>query len=193
MANDDWRIRIELEEEQAHGLLQRMQHGLSDEAAELAKELRNDRLAVSRDGNTIFVYADTRDQARKAHAVVEAELAAHGHEAAVSSIEQWLQDEERWSGEPPGETWEEEVAERGFAPWEVRIPCPTAEEAETLAGALAGDGYAPLRRGQYLIVGVATEEEAQALAARTKGEAEPGGEIVWEAYPHKYTPFAIFG
>src|ERR671933_258835 len=61
MARDDWRIRIDVdEEEHAAGLLDRLGLELGGEARELAAELRERRLAVSRDGNTGFVYASTR-------------------------------------------------------------------------------------------------------------------------------------
>ena len=50
MATDDWRLRIELpDEEGARGLLERLGLARSD-ADDLAAELRNERLAVSQDG-----------------------------------------------------------------------------------------------------------------------------------------------
>jgi len=55
MATDDWRLRIELpDEEGARGLLERLGLARSD-ADDLAAELRNERLAVSQDGDTVFV------------------------------------------------------------------------------------------------------------------------------------------
>jgi len=192
MAEDDWRIRIEIEEEEhAAGLLERLAGELGSEARELAEELRERRLAVSRDGDTLFVYADTRTEAEQAHKVVQAELHANGITARTSSIEHWLDDEDRWDAEPPGETWEVEELERGFAPWEVRVECPSRQKARDLADRLAAEGYKPERRFQYLIVGAATREDADALAARLHGEVEPGGELVYETGPSN--PFAIFG
>ena len=48
MAQDDWRLRIELGTEGAHGLLGRL--GVVDtDADDLARELRDERLAVTRD------------------------------------------------------------------------------------------------------------------------------------------------
>ena len=74
MAHDDWRIRIELpDEEGARGLLERLGLARSD-AEDLADELRAHRLAVSRDGDTVFVYAATGMQAEQAGRIVEAEL-----------------------------------------------------------------------------------------------------------------------
>jgi hypothetical protein len=192
MANDDWRIRIEVEEEEhATGLLARLTGDLGSEAKELAADLAARRLAVSHDADTVFVYAATRAEAERAHAVVEAELRAHGIEARASGVEHWLDEEDRWDDEPPGETWEEEELERGFAPWEVRVECPSRQEAGELADQLEAEGYKPERRFQYLIVGTATRDDAQALATRLHGEVEPGGELVYEVEPAN--PFAIFG
>jgi hypothetical protein len=193
MADDDWRIRIEVEEEEhATGLLDRLTGGdLSPEARELAKALEARRLVVSQDDDTVFVYAATRTAAEQAQTLVRAELQAHGIEAKASGIEHWLDEEDRWDDEPPGETWEEEELERGFAPWEVRVECPSRQEAGELAKQLETEGYKPERRFQYLIVGAASREDADALATRLHGEVEAGGEVVYEVEPSN--PFAIFG
>jgi hypothetical protein len=192
VANDDWRIRIEVEEEEhATGLLDRLTGNLGSEARELANDLQAHRLAVSRDDNTIYVYAATRAAAEQAHAVVGAELREHGIEARTSRVEHWLDAEDRWDDEPPGETWEEEELDRGFAPWEVRVECASHQEARELAEQLETEGYKPERRFQYLIVGAASREDADALAKRVHGEVEPGGELVYEVEPAN--PFAIFG
>jgi hypothetical protein len=190
---DDWRIRIELPEEgHAETMLGRLGLNLgSDEANRLAKELEGHRLAVSRDGSHLFVYAESQAQAVQAQRIVEAELAEEGYEARELQVERWLHDEERWSGEPPGETWEEEELEHGYAPWEVRVECESHEEAERLAAELERDGYRVVRRFHYLIAGAGSEEEARALALRIHGEAEPGGDLVWEVAPRN--PFAVFG
>ena len=189
---DDWRITIEVEEEEhATGLLDRLGGDLDAEARELARDLKERRLVVSRDGDTVFVYAASRAQAQLAHDVVEAELRKQGFAARASRIEHWLDEEDRWDDEPAGETWEEEELDRGFAPWEVRVECPSHEKARELAEQLEAEGYKPERRFQYLIVGAATREDADALATRLHGEVEPGGELVWETSPAN--PFAIFG
>ena len=190
---DDWRIRIELPEEaQAESLLGRLGLDLgTDEAKRLAQELEGRRLAVSRDGNELFVYASTPAEAERARGIIEAELADEGVEARASAVERWLHDEERWTGEPPQETWEEEEVERGYAPWEVRVERKTHAEARELADELEGEGYDVVRRWRYLIVGTASEEDARHLAQRVHGEVEPGGQLVWEVTPQN--PFAVFG
>jgi hypothetical protein len=192
VSNDDWRIRIDVEEEErASGFLERLTGNLGSEARELATSLESHRLAVSRDGETVFVYAPTRGAAEQALAVIQAELREHGIEARISQVEHWLDEEDRWDDEPPGETWEEEELARGYAPWEVRVECASHQEARELADQLEAEGYKPERRFQYLIVGTASREDAEALATRLHGEAEPGSGLVYEVEPAN--PFAIFG
>ena len=192
MARDDWRIHIELAEEpHASGLFNRLGLDLGAEARELARELENDRLAVSRDGNELFVYASSWSAADKAHSVVAAELRELAIEANESRVEHWLENEERWDDEPKAETWEEEELDRGYAPWEVRVQCTSRAEADALAAKLEAEGYKPARTFDYVIAGCRTKEEAEALAKRLHGEVEPGGELVYEVTPGN--PFAIFG
>jgi len=188
---DDWRIRIELEEEHAPGLFERLGFELSDEASELAQELARRRLAVSSDDDEVFVYAGSPAEAQSARAVIDAELRDLGIDATVGPVEHWLEDEERWDDEPPDETWEEEELERGYAPWEVRFSCNSHRAARQLGDGLEQEGYSVERRWRHLIVGAASKEEAEALAARLHGEVEPGGELVWETVPGN--PFAVFG
>jgi hypothetical protein len=189
---DDWRIHVELAEEQhSNGLFERLGLELGGEARELARELEHDRLVVSRDGNELFVYASSWAAADKAHAVIAAELRELRIEGHESRVEYWLENEERWDDEPKGETWEKEELDRGFAPWEVRVRCASRAEANALAQRLEAEGYKPARTFDYVIAGCRSKEDAEALAARLHGEVEPGGELVYEVVPGN--PFAVFG
>jgi hypothetical protein len=188
--SDDWRIHITVADGDDN-LLDRLGVELDDEARELASELKERRLAVSRDGDELFVYADTQAAATKAHEVIEAVLRQEGIHATETKVEHWLEDEERWDDDPPGETWEEEELDHGHAPWEVRVTRASHAEARRLAEQLEAEGYSVVRRWKYLIVGASSKEDAQALADRIHGEVEPGGELVWEVVPGN--PFAIFG
>jgi hypothetical protein len=188
---DDYRIRIEIDESAAGGLLERLHLGVGGEASELVRDLESRRLAVSQDGDQVFVYAGSRAEAERARSVVQAELRDNETAAVTGPVERWLEDEERWDDEPPSETWEEEQLERGYAPWEVRVASPSHAEARALADRLEGEGYPVERRWQYLIVGAASKEDAEALASRIHGEVEPGGEAIWETVPGN--PFAVFG
>jgi hypothetical protein len=191
VASDDFRIRIHVDDD-VPGLLERLHLGpSSDEAAELARDLEARRLVVSQDDDDIYVYASTLAEAESARAIVQAEIRDNGIAAVTSGVEQWIDAEDRWSDEPAGETWEEEAIERGFAPWEVRVTLASHGEARELADRLEKEGYDVERRWQYVVVGTATREEADALAARVHGEVEPGGELVWETVPGN--PFAVFG
>ena len=190
MARDDYRIRVELpEEENASGLLSRL--GLGSWADELAHELEGRRLAVSEDENELFVYAASPAEAERARAIVEAVVAEEGIDARIRPVEHWLHDEERWDDEPREPTPEEELLEEGVAPWEVRIDCQSHREAQELAERLEAEGYGVVQRWKYLIVGATTREEAEALAARLHGEVEFSSAYVWETVPQN--PFVIFG
>ena len=190
MARDDYRIRVELpEEENPSGLLSRL--GLGSWTDELAHELEGRRLAVSEDENELFVYASSPVEAEQARAIVETVVAEEGLDARVGPVEHWLHDEERWDDEPPEPTPEEELLDEGVAPWEVRVECKSRREAEELAERLEAEGYGVVRRWKYLIVGATTREEAEALAERLHGEVEPSSAYVWENVPQN--PFVVFG
>jgi hypothetical protein len=190
VARDDYRIRVELpEEENSSGLLSRL--GLGSWTDELAHELEGRRLAVSEDENELFVYASSPAEAERARAIVETVVTEEGLDASIGPVEHWLHDEERWDDEPDEPTPEEELLEEGVAPWEVRVECESHREAEKLAERLEADGYGVVRRWKYLIVGATTNEEADQLAARLHGEVEPSSAYVWENVPQN--PFVVFG
>jgi 3'-phosphoadenosine 5'-phosphosulfate sulfotransferase len=191
MATDDWRIRIELpDEEGARGFLDRL--GLTrDDAEELADELREHRLAVSQDDDTVFVYAATGIQAEQASRIVEQELQDAGFTPTRFVTERWLREEERWDDEPAQPDAEEELLERGYAPWEVRVESMSLCEAHDLAEQLRAEGFDVSRTFTYVIVGTTDREQAVELAKRIHGQVEPGGELVYEVQPQN--PFAVFG
>ncbi len=188
MADDDWRLRIELGGHGVGGLLSRLSGG---DARHLAHELEAERLVVSHDEDTVFVYAASQAQLDRARPALDRELGELGIEPREVVSEHWLKAEDRWDSEAPGETLEEATADAGYAPWEVRIPCRSHSEARELAYRLDQDGWGVVRRWTYVIVGTATREAAEELATSLHGEVEPGGELVWEATSGN--PFAVFG
>jgi len=191
VAQDDWRIRIDLpDEEGARGLLDRLGLRQSD-AEDLAEELREHRLAVSQDDDTVFVYAASGMQAEQASRIVEQELKEASLTPDRLVTERWLRGEERWDDEPDGPDAEEELLGRGYAPWEVRVETESLGEAHDLAEQLRSEGYDVSRTFTYVIVGTATRDEAVDLARRIHGRVEPGGELVYEVQPRN--PFAVFG
>jgi hypothetical protein len=180
---EDWRVRVELASEGDRKEFTRLlQDGLSPIGEDLAQALQGGHVSVSGDDENLFVYADSPTQAERAHAVIVAELEHHGVDATTSGVEHWLAEEERWDNEPAGESWEDEVSDLGYAPWEVRVTCETV-------------GYQPVRQWKHLIVGTDTEEDATALADRVHGEVGPGGAVVWEEAIDSglVRPFAFFG
>lgn len=188
---DDWRIRIELpDEEGARGFLERL-HLARRDAEELADELREHRLAVSRDEDTVFVYAASAMQAEQASRIVEDELRESDWEPKRYLIEHWLDDEDRWDDEPQSPDTESELLSRGYAPWEVRVECDSLGAADDLADQLRSEGYGVSHTFNYVIAGTRTRAEAVELARRVHGEVEPGGELVYEVQPQN--PFAVFG
>jgi hypothetical protein len=191
VARDDWRIRIELpDEEGARGLLERL--GLTRrDAEELADELRAHRLAVSRDGDIVFVYAASGMQAEQASRIVERELRDDDLTPTRFVTERWLRDEERWDDDADIGDVEEDMLRRGYAPWEVRVECESLGEADRLAEQLRSEGFDVSRTFTYVIAGATDRGQAVELARRVHGHVEPGGELVYEVQPQN--PFAVFG
>jgi hypothetical protein len=187
MARDDWRLRVELPE--ANGLLERLRAGLGSEARGLAQELEEQRLAVTHDEDSVFVYAASLRQAEQARAVLEAELRELRLAPRLVAVEHWLADEERWDSDMPGPDTEDETLARGYAPWEVRVTCRSVDDARELAGRLEQEGFGVVRQWRHVLAGAASREDADALARRVRGEVEPGGELVWQVTPRN--PFAL--
>ena len=129
--SDDWRIRIEVgDERHAAGLLEQLGVGLTGEAAELARELEDKRLAVSRDDNEIFVYADSQPAAETARKVVERGYAPWEVRVELDSHREARELADRLEAEGYG-------VERRFR--YVIAGCATREDAEALAARLHGD------------------------------------------------------
>lgn len=186
---DDWRLRIELGDEAGGGVAARL--GLVDsEVDELAEGLRDRKLAVTHDGPTVFVYADSAAALDAARKVIERELAELDVAPLIVVAEHWLADEDRWDDDRPAPDGDDETLAEGFAPWEVRIPCRSHHEASQLAEQLAQEGYGVVRRWRYVIAGCASKQDAEALAARLHGQVEPGGELVWDSA--RTNPFVVF-
>ena len=184
--HDDWRIRVELtggEPGAGERLLERL--GVVDsDAGELAEELREARLAATHERGTVFVYADSAADAERARKVVESELADEGLQARELRLERWLADDDRSDDDPHGPTVDEELVERGYAPWEVRVECGSYGEARELAERLEEEGLSVVRRFRYVLVGAGSREQADELARRLHGE------VVWEVLPTR--PFVLF-
>lgn len=208
---DDWRLTIELENEDESRALVDWLRDVRLEPAE--REPLGDRVIVSRDGPRVFLYADTEERAGQVADIVRARL---GH-PAVGSVElaRWHPVEQRWedASVPLPRTDDEWRAERerlqareaaesrasGYAEWEVRVELPSHDDTLVLAERLEAERIPVVRRYTYLLVGAVNEDDAGSLADRLTAEApegsrvevEPGGQMVWEVAPQN--PFVVFG
>jgi hypothetical protein len=92
---DDWRVELDVEDHDAfHRALDRLrERGVARDA----RHRLGDDVTISVDGERIFAYAQSREQAEHA-ATVLAELAQAHHLTAHSAIAHW--EHERW--EPVG-------------------------------------------------------------------------------------------
>jgi hypothetical protein len=93
MARDDWRLRIELGEEGAGGLLGRL--GISD-AHHLRTDLEKHHIEASEDEGTVFVYADSSLALERAEALIREELAALEIEPEAVIRGHWNHESEQW-------------------------------------------------------------------------------------------------
>ena len=159
------------------------------------------RIAVSRDEDVIFLYADDEAPAREVALMVQAQL---GHPAAGTVVlTRWHPVEQIWEdADVPLPTTPEEIeAERdrqqdreaaesaasGHAEWEVRVELPDHDATVEFADQLEAEGFEVTRRFTFLLIGAANEDEANELAERLESEApegatievEPSGQMVW--------------
>jgi hypothetical protein len=90
---DDWRVEVDVDDHDAfHRVLDRLrERGVAREARE-----RLEGVAISVDGERMFAYLQTREQAQEA-ATVLVELARDHHLAAHVGIAHWHPQEERWA------------------------------------------------------------------------------------------------
>ncbi|HXV33061.1 MAG TPA: hypothetical protein VD769_03540 [Gaiellaceae bacterium] len=209
---EGWRITVDFDDEADGTQLVEWLAARRFESKE--RESFGGRVAVSRDGPRVFLYADTEALARDADGIVRALLSSEGREARVA-FERWHPVEQEWKDAalPLPQTEDEIRAERerqqareaaeslatGEAEWEVRVSLPSREATDALADRLEGEGIPVTRRATFLLVGAVNEDQATALAERLRGQApegatvevEPGGAMVWEVSPKN--PFAVFG
>ncbi|HSE80793.1 MAG TPA: hypothetical protein VLA87_03735 [Gaiellaceae bacterium] len=209
---EDWRITVDFDDEGDGTQLVEWLAARRFQSEE--RESLGGRVAVSRDGPRVFLYADTEELAREADGIVRALLSSEGRQARLA-LERWHPVEQDWKdanvplprteGEVDAERRrqqareEAESLESGHAEWEVRVSLPNREATHELAKRLEAEGIPVIRRSTFLLVGAVNQDEAAALAERLRTEApqgaavevEPGGAMVWEVSPRN--PFAVFG
>jgi hypothetical protein len=211
--SEDWRVRIELQDEgRVHGLVDAVRDG---RVTSQARERLNDAVVISRDGPEIFLYAGSERDARSAEAVLREVLGSRADEATFT-CERWHDVEERWEPctEPLPQTADEIAAEErrrdqdeateskqaGAPLWEVRIELPDRAAAAALEERLEAEGIQVVRRHSYVLVGAASEGDAQALRTRLSELVPPeaslsveGSATASELETSRRGLFAVFG
>lgn len=207
--SDDWRLRIDLHDDGAAfkltELLEKSEHELEGDF--------DDRVAVSRDGSEVFAYTGTRALAEAVEALVRSLASENGWEIDTD-LKRWHPVAEEWEDPdkplPTGpdeaaehaeliEREREEVAERGYPEFEVRVELPSHRDAAQFVEKLRGEGLPYVQRWKYVLVGAIDEDSAAALAQRLRVEAPPGSTVqvegTWQALRAElpFNRFAVFG
>ncbi len=170
------------------------------------------RLAVTYEGDHIFLYADSLQAAEHAREVVQDAIARRAIPGEIA-LSRWHPLEECWEdATKPLPTTDaerksehvrleeletEESQQAGHAEWEVRITLPTHHDARAFAERLRSEGIPVNQRWRHLLVGANDEDDAAALAERLRVEAPAGSEILAQGNGLEYWqmlhPYAIFG
>ncbi len=196
MADEDWRVEVELDdEEQGYSLAERLRAGDLDDQA---RERLDDRVGVSRDGSRIFLYAADEAQSREAERVIR-ELVERDELSAEISTARWHPVEQAWkdASEPlptTPESIDEELERRESADeaeaerthswdWHVRVDVPHRGDAVELAKSLEAEGHRVHRRWRYVTVDLASEEAARELADRLAETLPDGSDLIVETKP----------
>jgi hypothetical protein len=201
----DWRLKVVMEDG-GRGPWSANKLEARSLAGDAHREL-GERVAVSRDGGELFVYAGDAAAAHAAERVVRADLEEHGWHAEVE-LARWHEAAGDW--EPADRPLPDDAAERSSeherliaredagdgVDWEVRAEVPTRAAARELSARLEGEGLGPVRRWRYVFVGAADEDAGRALAERIEREGPPGttaaAEATFESI-ERNNPFAVFG
>ncbi len=204
--NDDFRVELNVDSDSVLDDVREI------EVAHEARGALGDRVIVTHDGDTLFAYAGTAGEAREAERVLREGLADRGL-GARGELTRWHPVSETWEpvDEPLPATPAERAAEhaeveerereeseaRGLDQWEVRVELEGHRETVELAERLQAEGMRLVRRWKFIVVGAETEDEADALAARIRGEAPPGTKVVAEGSRAEtwaqLHPFSVFG
>lgn len=169
MTAEEWRVEVDLDdEEHGYGLGERLRaRDLDDEA----RERLGRRVAVTRDGPRLFLYAGNEQQAREAESVVKELLEADGLTADVR-VTRWDDQAEAWvspqqRGAPPEQR---EATQDDSYDWLVRIHLSSRSDAAALAERLEAEGRSVHRLWGYVEVDARTKDEADELATQLRRE-----------------------
>jgi hypothetical protein len=189
--DDDWRLQIDLDDDGVGGKTADLLR-----SNELQNELQRDLkggVIVSHEGERIFLYAGAREPLDWVSGVTEKFLDSKGWKASFE-LRHWHKVAEAWEDpDAPEATTDAEVdsehaqlmqtedeetaANHGRAEFEVRVEFPSHTEAREFDKKLKDEGYEPVRRWHYLVVGAADEDAAKELADRIRDEAPADSKI----------------
>jgi hypothetical protein len=189
--NDDWRLQINLDDDGASGHVADLIRS-NELENEFLHDLK-DTVIVSHEGETIYLYAGTREPLDWVSGKVQKFLVDKGWKAELE-LRHWHKEAEDWEDPDVAEpttaaekeaeherlmqTEDEETAARGGrAEFEVSAKFPTNHEAHEFAEKLKAEGLEPVRRFHYLVVGAADEDAAKELADRIRAEAPADAEV----------------
>lgn len=209
--NDDWRLQVDLhDDDHPQQLLEslaarELEHDLSDAF--------HDKVIVSRNDATIFLYAGSREQAESARSLIASLDERHSWDAGME-LRRWHPVAEDWE-DPDRPLPDSEAARRaereklmvaerretenGHPEFEVRADLPSRHDAIQLAQRLQSEGLPTVRRWRFVLVGATDEDNAKALAERIRAEAPPAARVkvegTWQtAYAERPpSPFSVLG
>jgi len=203
VSDEDWRVEVELDDEQhGYSLGERLRAlDLDDEA----RKRLGRRVIVTRDGSRLFLYTTTGDEADEAARVLRELVRAEELTAEIRTT-RWHPVEEAWEDasvplprtgaerelelERREERERQEVAAGGEYDWHVHVRAPDGGEAERLERRLRDQGLPVERRWRYLTIGALTNEQADELAARVRDEL-PESEIEIQPTLDLSPPFVL--
>jgi hypothetical protein len=178
VSDDDWRVEVELNDEQhGYSLSERLRAlDLDDEArARLGRHV-----IVTRDGSKLFLYTTTEEEADEAARVVRELSGAEGLTAEIRTT-RWHPVEAAWkdASVPLPHTESEEALERqrrqdrerreveagGDYDWHVFARAHDRAGAVAMERRLLEDKVPVTRRWRFLTIGALTEEQADDLAS----------------------------
>jgi hypothetical protein len=211
--NDDWRLRIDMHES---GDARALTRALEEHGHESADSRSiHDKVVVSHDGDDVFCYTGTREQAEEVRETI-VRLATEHNWQPVYELMHWHPTAEQWedADKPLPETDAQRAAEHrqrivnedadsateGYPEFEVRVQCGSRHEASELVDRLEQEGIPAMHRSNAVLVGANDEDGANALAERLRAEAPAGSTVtvegnlrgIYEGRPF-WRQFAIFG
>ena len=186
----DWRVTISLP---GQAQVAQVRRSFSEKEVEQdVRRMLGHNIVVGSGDNQLFLYTGTELAAGEAERTAREVLGQLGIEAEFA-VHRWHPVEEEWrspeiamprtGAEREAEHERLEAAETaeslaaGTPQWQARAELGSHREAVALAGKLASEGYAVVRRWKFLIVGANNEDDARALAEHIRQEAPPDARV----------------